>query len=299
MGSTFELGLIATTEAKAEQLLAQGIAEIKRIEDLLSEFLPDSATSQINRLAGQARVSVDTEVFQLLQRCHSISELTQGFFDITVGPLKQLYQFKNKVFAFPEKEAIQAALQKTGFRKIKLTSAHQSVFLTEQQMHLSFAAIGKGYAADAVKKLWLNQQVSSGFINASGDLTAFGQNAEGAAWKIGIAHPDDQKKILFYVPLHQASVATSGDYEQHFWHQGQRYSHNINPKTGLPLQGIKSVSVFSPSAELSDALATAVYAMGEKQGLAFIDQLPDTHSIVINEQNKVSFSKAIQYETLS
>ena len=100
-------------------------------------------------------------------------------------------------------------------------------------------------------------------------LAAFGKNADDQPWKIGIANPDNREEILFYIPLENAAVATSGDYEQHFLYQGERYSHNINPKTGLPIKGIKSVSVFSPAAELSDALSTAVYAMGREAGLKF------------------------------
>jgi FAD:protein FMN transferase len=299
MGSAFELGIVEQDEKKANELLSLGITEIKRIENLLSEFLPDSTTSLINKESGRQKVKIKKEVFDLLFRCQKISELTQGFFDITVGPLKKLYQFKNENFQLPVKKIIQKTLKKTGFQKIELDHVNHAVFLKEKDMHISFAAIGKGYAADAVKKLWLANDVQSGFINASGDLTAFGYNAEGEAWKIGIANPDLKEKILFYVPLNNASAATSGDYEQHFWHEGKRYSHNINPKTGLPLHGIKSVSVFSPSAELSDALATAVYAMGKEKGLSFINQLPQTHAIVISEQNKVSFSKAIAYETVS
>lgn len=299
MGSAFDLGIVATEEKRAHALLALGIAEIQRIEQLLSEFLPNSLTTRINQQSGIQKTKLPAEVFQFMQRCQQLSKLTTGFFDITVGPLKQLYQFKNKAFEFPKKSLLKAALQRTGFHKIKMDQTDQSVFLSQKEMHISFAAIGKGYAADAVKKLWLKEGVTSGYINASGDLTAFGHNADGNPWKIGISNPDNKKKRLFHVPLSNASVATSGDYEQHFWHQGHRYSHNINPKTGWPLRGIKSVSVFSPSAELSDGLATAVYAMGKERGLNFIEQLPNTHAIIIDDQNTVSFSKTIQYEVLS
>jgi len=165
-------------------------------------------------------------------------------------------------------------------------------------MYISFAAIGKGYAADCVKKIWQKEGVKSGYINASGDLTAFGTKPDGSLWKMGITNPDNTKEILFYIPVSFASVATSGDYEQYFIYNGKRYSHNINPKTGLPLQGIKSVSVISPSAELSDALATAVSVMGRERGIDFINQLPNTHCVFITEDNQTFFSQKLdlQYE---
>lgn len=299
MGSAFELGVVETNESRARQLLEEGITEIQRIEDLLTEFKPDSFTSQINRNAGLKNVPVTKEVLNLFERCASISKLTQGYFDISVGPLKKLYRFKNTEFQLPEKKAIRKTLQKIGYQNIVLDSESQSVGLKKEGMYVSFAAIGKGYAADAVKKMWQEKGVVGGYINASGDLTAFGHNEKGEQWKIGIADPDTPNHVLFYIPLKNASVATSGDYEQHFTHNGQRYSHNINPKTGMPVKHLKSVSVFSPSAELSDALATTVCTMGIQKGLAFLDQLPHTHGILIDDTNKVHFSKQLRYEAVS
>lgn len=299
MGSSFELGVVARNEARATHFLEQGVAEIQRIERLLTEFDSRSQTSLINTHAATAAVTVDQEVMELLQRSQAISKLTKGYFDISVGPLKKLYQFKNKAFRLPDRRKIAEALKKVGYQNIVLDPQAQTVFLRQAGMHLSFAAIGKGYAADCVRKKWLGNRVTGGFINASGDLTTFGCDAKGEAWKIGIASPDRQDHTLFQIPLKSASVATSGDYEQHFLYQGKRYSHNIDPKSGMPITGIKSVSIFSPSAELSDALATAVYAMGAKKGLSFLNQLPQTHGIIINDQNEIYFSKNLHYEAIS
>ena len=299
MGCSFELGVLENDSIKADSWLKSGISEILRIENLLSEFKSDSVTTMINNSSGKTTISAGNEVFNLIDRCIKISKLTKGNFDITVGPLKKLYQFKNSEYKFPEKKIINEALGRTGYQKIRLDKKKLSVYLTEQKMEISFAAIGKGYAADAVKKLWQRSGVSSGYINASGDLTTFGNHSDIKPWKVGIANPDNRNEILFYVPLFNSSVATSGDYEQHFWYRGKKYSHNIDPKTGLPLRGIKSISVFSPSAELSDALSTAVYSMGIRHGLTFVNQLPNTHCIMINEQNKIFFSKNLQYEEVS
>ncbi len=293
MGSGFELKIVCESKAKAYHFLETGINEIERIEDLLSEFRDHTLTAKINQNAGIQPVQVDKEVYELIERSIKLSALTQGAFDISAGPLKKLYRFKNENFSFPEKEIIQNTLAKVGWEKIKLNLSDLSVFLTKKDMYISFAAIGKGYAADQVKKIWLENGVTAGVINASGDLTAFGNRPDGSPWNIGIANPDNKIKMLFYIPVKNASVATSGDYEQFFMHDGIRYSHNINPITGQPLKGIKSVSIFSPSAELSDALATAIYVMGVDTGLHFVNQLPNTHAIIIGDKNEVSFSKKL------
>lgn len=181
-----------------------------------------------------------------------------------------------------------------GFDKIQLNESTNEVFLPFEGMCISFAAIGKGYAADCVRKLWLKEGVTSGVISASGDLTTIGRRADGSSWKIGIADPDDRTKMSFFLPVNDSSVATSGDYEQFFLYKGVRYSHNINPLTGFPLSGTKSVSIISPNAELSDALATAVYVMGVDAGLHLINQLPDTHCLITDDNDQSFYSDNIE-----
>lgn len=299
MGSAFELLVVEEDQQKADQLLNSGIEEIRRIENLLSEFLPDSDTSRLNSNAWNEPVIVGTECFDLIERCTGLSKLTEGHFDISVSPLKRLYSFKNTQFEMPAENLIRETLARVGYQKIIPNRENHSITFSKKQMKISFSAIGKGYASDMVKQLWLDAGVKSGFINASGDLNAFGSKPDSSPWKIGIANPDNRSKILFYIPLYNASVATSGDYEQFFMVKNVRYSHTLNPLSGLPVTGIKSVTVFSPGAELSDALATAVNVMGVRKGIDFIDQLPHTHCILIDEKNKVYFSNKLKYEEIS
>ena len=299
MGTAFTLGLLAEEEAQAKLWLEMGVNEIKRAENLLSEFLPGSETTRINEGAGLEPLKIDKECFELIKRCYSISILTKGDFDITVSPLKKSYQFNNTQFEMPGKQIINRVLQCVCYREMILIINDSTIEFRHPRTKISFAAIGKGYASDNVKKLWSENGVKSGYINASGDLNAFGKRADGTAWKIGIANPDDRDKILFFVPLQNFSAATSGDYEQYFLYKNKRYSHNINPHTGMPLSGIKSVTVFSPSAELSDALATAIYVKGVGKGIAFANHLPQTHCVIIDDKNKIYFSNKLNYETVS
>lgn len=292
MGSAFEFILIAT-ENEGEKLLNECVLEIRRIETLLTEFSESSQTSQINKAAGRDFVEVDKETFDIIQRCLGISKLTQGAFDISSGVLKKLYSFKGEVFKMPEEAIITEALKQIGYQHIKLSDGNK-VKLLKAGMHIAFGAIGKGYAADQVKRMLLKKGVNAGVINASGDLTAWGERSDGSQWRVAIADPNDKKKVIAWIPIQNASVATSGDYEQFFEFEGKRYSHTINPKTGLPVSGIKSVTIVSPSAELSDALATAVFTMGTEVGMHFIQQLPKTHALIVDEQDKVFTTKNIK-----
>ena len=296
MGSHFSFGIFHDNAPQAKLLLVQAIDEIKRLEELLSEFLPDSETTKINNLANTEPVSVSRECFDLITRSQHISQLTKGCFDITVSPLKRIYSFKNGQFNMPEEQVINEAKARTGYNNVILNEKDLTISFSKPGMHISFAAIGKGYASDMVKKMWLEHGVTSGYINASGDLNTFGFKPNGDLWKVGIADPDDKSKILLKIPVSNVSLATSGDSEQHFIFNGRRYSHNIDPHSGLPISGIKSVSVISPAAELSDALATAVYVKGIKEGISFVDQLPQTHAIIIDDKNEIYFSKEIQFE---
>lgn len=300
MGSAFEFVLVAN-EGEGEKLLDKCVAEVKRIEYLLTEFSDTSFTSLINQSAGKRSVGVTDEVYSLLSRCKEISRLTQGAFDITAAGLKKLYNFKGETFIMPPAGRIRDMLHKVGFNKIQLLGNNE-VYLSTPGMHINFAAIGKGYAADKVKSIMLNEGVAGGVINASGDLTAWGNREDGSPWKIGIADPVDPSSILLWLPVMNSSVATSGDYEQYFELNGERYSHTIDPKTGKPVKGIKSITIVSPRAELSDALATAVFTMGVDVGLHFIEQLPQTHAIIVDDRNIIfmtSHLKTNLHETIS
>lgn len=295
MGSAFEFVLVAD-DRLGHALLEDCVAEVKRIENLLTEFSDASQTARLNKAAGIAPVRVDKEVYTLLKRCHELSRITQGAFDITASVLKNLYNFKHEHFIMPGKKKISDTLMRVGYEKIEFL-ADNRVFLREPGMRVGFGAIGKGYAADRVMQMMVARGVKGGVINASGDLVAWGNGMDGNPWNIGIADPENPGRSLAQFPLINAAIATSGDYERFFEYQGKRYSHTIDPLTGRPVTGIKSVSVVSPSAELSDALATAVFIMGAATGLHLIDQLPGTHALLVNAENEVMMTSHLKLQS--
>ena len=297
MGSGFEITIADSSAENAWLMIEESIKEIKRIEDLISSWEDLSQTFKVNAYAGLEAIEVDKELYDLIERSIAISKLTQGAFDITFSGVRGLYNFDKEEHDLPNESQLSEALQNVGYEHIKM-QPDNFVYLDKKTVSIGFGAIGKGYAADKAKQLMIEKGVPGGVINASGDLTVWGSQADGQPWKVGIANPMDKEEILFWLPIENMSVATSGDYEKYFENDGIRYSHIINPVTGNPTTGLMSVTVFSPSAELSDALATAVFVMGVQDGLELIDQMPDISCIIIEDLEHIHFSKNLKiYET--
>lgn len=294
MGNTFTITVVAANNGIAQSHIAAAVEEIRRIEKLLTTFSNDSQTSLINENAGLAPVEVDSEVFRLIERSIAISRITQGAFDITYGSIdKSLWNFDRKMTSLPSREEALKRVHLINYNNIILDPFAKTVLLKEKGMRIGFGGIGKGYAAEMAKALLLERGVESGIINASGDLAAWGLQPDGKPWRIGISNPDSPRDVFSYMDISGKAVATSGNYEKFVMVGGRKYSHTIDPNTGLPITGIKSVTVISGNAEFSDAMATPIAVMGIKAGLYLIDQIPDLYCIVIDDDNKIYTSKNI------
>ena len=294
MGNRFEISVLSEDENWANERIKNAISEISRIEQLLTTFKPDSQTNQINAQAGIHPVRVDKEVFELIQRSLRISNLTQGAFDITYGSIdKTLWNFDTKMTNLPDVATAKKMVRLIDYQKIILNQMEQTVFLVEKGMRIGFGGIGKGYAAEMAKRLMMQEGVKSGVVNASGDLTTWGNQPNGKQWTIGIADPNHKNKTFSSINISNMAVATSGNYEKYVIINGKRYSHTINPKTGLPITGIKSVTIIAPNAELADSLATPVTVMGVKVGLDLINQIKGIACVIIDDNDKMFTSKNI------
>lgn len=294
MGNHFEFSVVGENEAWANACIDHAIAEVQRIEQLLTTFRDSSQTNQINAKAGIEPVKVDEEIFNLIERAQRISELTQGAFDITYGSIdKRLWNFDTTMTALPDAETAKASVRLINFRNVVLDREHSTVFLKHAGMRIGFGGIGKGYAADCAKRVMIADGVEHGIVNAAGDLTVWGNQPNGNPWTIGIADPDSKHLPFGSVMLTDTSVATSGNYEKYVMIGGKKYSHTIDPKTGLPVSGIKSVTIIARIAELADAMATPVMVMGIKAGLNLINQMQGIACIIVDDNNHVYTSKNI------
>lgn len=294
MGNNFTITVVAPDNNIAQNYIEAAIAEIRRIEKLLTAFSNDSQTSKINENAGIQPVKVDKEVYGLIERSIAISKITQGAFDITYGSIdKSLWNFDKNMTRLPSKEEALQRVHLINYNNVILDPDTTTVYLKEKGMRIGFGGIGKGYAAEMAKALLVKQGVTSGIINASGDLTAWGMQPDGRPWRIGISNPDRPQEVFSYMDISGKAVATSGNYEKYVMIGGKKYSHTIDPKTGLPISGIKSVTIISSNAEFADAMATPIAVMGIKAGLYLIDQIPDLYCIIIDDNNKIYSSKNI------
>ncbi len=294
MGNQFEFTLIDENENNANETFEIAIQEIKRIETLLTTFSDTSITYKINENAGVTPVLVDDEVFQLIKRCQFISKITQGAFDISYGSLdKRFWNFDLNMTSLPDPKVAKKAVELINYENIILDETHKTVFLKKKGMRIGFGGIGKGYAAEMAKKKLIENNVLNGIVNASGDLTAWGFQENGEAWTIGVADPNQRKSIFSTFKITNKAVATSGNYEKFITINNKRYSHTIDPKTGYPISGIKSVTILAENAEIADALATPVTVMGIEVGMNFINQLKTIGCIIIDDNDKSYFSNNI------
>lgn len=294
MGNHFEFSIVAEDEPWAQACISKGIDEVRRIEELLTTYSENSQTNQINESAGIHPVKVDREVLELIDRSLKISALTQGAFDITYGSIdKRLWNFDKQMTALPDASTAKQMVRLINYRNVILDKETNTVFLKEKGMRIGFGGIGKGYAADRAKAVMKNDGAESGIVNAAGDLTVWGTQPDGKPWTIGLADPDKKNLPFASLQLTNTSVATSGNYEKFVVIKGVKYSHTIDPKTGYPVQGIKSTTIICPSAELADAMATPVMVMGIKAGLHLINQIKNISCIIIDDNNTVYTSKNI------
>jgi thiamine biosynthesis lipoprotein len=294
MGNNFTITVVAQNEKIGNENINLAIEEIRRIEKLLTTYKEDSQTNLINRNAGIEPVKVAPEVFNLIERCVGISRITQGAFDISYGSIdKSLWNFDKSMTQLPDAATALKMVYLIDYKNIILDKENSTVYLKEKGMRIGFGGIGKGYAAEMAKKTLLKNHVESGIINASGDLSAWGLQPNGKKWTIGVADPDAPNAAFSYMEISNKAVATSGNYEKFVTIQGKKYSHTIDPKTGLPITGIKSVTIIASNAEFADAMATPIAVMGIKAGLYLIDQIPDLYCIIIDDNNKIYTSKNI------
>jgi len=262
-------------------------AEIKRIEDLLSKYKPDSEISKLNKL-GQLKVSPDT--LFIIKKAKSFWQLSDGAFDITVGPLLDLWGFTDKKFYLPSKLEIEGILKFVGSDKLLLQEDDNMVKFKISGMKIDLGAIAKGYAVDCAVKKIKEKGIKSCLINAGGQIFCLGDKF-GKPWHIAVQNPRDKNDILTYLDLKDKAVATSGDYEQYFFKDNHRYCHIFNPKTGYPVEtDFISVTVVAADGLTADALATAIFVLGKEKGEVLAKKFPDVKVKIIEERD-VSYNK--------
>jgi thiamine biosynthesis lipoprotein len=293
LGSPFEVTAVAKDTIKANEYFDLAVAEVKRIEYLISDWIPTTQISEINRNAGIKPVKVDAEVFELVKRAIKISEITSGAFDISYASMDKIWKFDGSMKVIPTEEAIKKSVAKIGYKNIILNQKEHTIFLKLEGMKLGLGGIGQGYIADKVKNLLFSKGCLSGIINVSGDINAWGKQPDGKSWTVGIVNPLNKNKIFATLPIEDSAVETSGSYEKYVIFNDIRYSHIIDPRTGYPQNSVVSVSVFAKQTEIADALATGIFVLGVEVGLDLANQIKGVECIIVDDKGKIHSSNGI------
>lgn len=290
MGCQFILTAVHQSPQIAWDGIRAGVAEIERIEELISSWKPTSQTSEINRKAGIEPIKVSPELFNLIDRSLLVSKLTAGAFDIS-GTLSRYYwQFDKAEHDMLPLAKIRELRELINYQNVELDKTNSTVFLKKAGMKIGFGGIGKGYAAVRAQEIMRRHGIMAGIVNASGDIMCWGSPPNKHFWDVKIPDPEQMEASLFEVTIPYGSLVTSGDYESYTMINGQRFSHIIDPRTGLPVKSLKSVSVICPNPELGDALATAISVLGATAGIKLINKLNGIECLIVDQNNVKYYS---------
>ena len=287
MGTTLHMVLISDTmtESELEAIATSALEEVNRVEKLMSSWVKDSDVNRLNAAGGNNPVVVDLSTFEVVKMALRACEVTEGAFEITVSPLVDLWGFGAKSkesFSIPSAEAIQEALTHVGHDKVVLHPETTSISFTEDGVTIDLAGIAKGYGVDRAMKVLKDAKVRNALVEIGGEVSVVGRNAEGKAWSVGVRHPVNEEELIRTLELENEAVATSGDYENYFEVDGVRYSHIIDPRTGMPTTSrMTSVTIVSESCAWADALATGLSVLPYEEGIKLIESMPKIEGILV------------------
>ncbi len=280
---------------KAALAVSEAKAVLLRFENILSRFIPNSEVSMINQHAGKGYVNISSETFEVLLCASLLSEISQGIFDITVGPLIDLWYYKH-FFQVPEDERIRHVLSLVNFHDLMLNSDEKSVSLRRSEQSIDLGGIGKGYVSDCLIKTLQKYGIVSAFINIGGNVSTLGNKPDGSSWSVGIRHPRHDGCLIGAVKVTGKAVVTSGDYERYFIDRaGKRRHHVLDPTTGYPAEsGLISVTVVADSAMIADALSTAIFVAGMDKGLGYLAQFPGVDVVLVDNHQQVFITQGLK-----
>jgi len=299
MGTFARVTVIAPDSRAGAKCIEAALAEIRKVDELMSDFKEGSEISRVNANAFARPVKVGPATFEVLQRSIEISNLTDGAFDITVGPLVKLFRTARDTGKAPTPEQIADAKARVGYEKLVLNDAEKTVRFTVEGMSLDLGGIAKGYAVDKAIEVMQQHGALGAMVDIGGDVRCFGTPPKGKeTWTIGLQDPnsDGGPGLLLKLKIENAAVTTSGDYQQYAIIDGKKQSHILDRKTGKSVQGLASVTIIAQNATTADALATAVTVTGPKKGLDLIESIPSTEAFLISAAPTYKLTKTTAAE---
>jgi len=281
MGTLFQIVCYAADLNIARLAASAAFSRIAELDDIMSDYSPASELTRLNQQSGGPSQKISADLFFVLSQAQQISRMTDGAFDVTVGPIVQVWRRARRRHELPDSGRLAQALHAVGFRKLQLDATSQSVRLGESGMALDLGGIAKGYAADEGLRVLRQSGLSSALVAAGGDIAVGNPPPGTEGWTIAVSPLEPTEQPMKQLLLSESAVSTSGDAEQFVEIGGKRYSHIVDPKTGIGLLGHRSVTVVAPNGITSDSLATAVCVMGPSRGLELIDSMKDTAALFV------------------
>ena len=293
MGTQVSITVVAKTEQEGEAAIDAAMAEVRRFDRMMSLYKDDSEITRVNLAAGKGPVEVSPEMIEIVEAARKISELTDGAFDVTVGPLVVLWQMRLKEGAAPTETEIESIKNRVGYRNIITDKKASTLFLMKPGMIMDLGGCAKGYVADKVAELLKGRGIDNAIVALAGDIRVMGHRPDGSSWRIGVQHPRDSAKTLTVLELSDKFISTSGDYERYQIVHRKRYHHILDPRTGKPSEGMESVTLVGERGSDGDPLATALFILGPKQGRKIVKKL-GYEAIFVDDKGRVVMTDGIK-----
>ena len=299
MGTHLAFAAYTTPSVDAKRVhdaFDRAIAEIRRVEALMTTWRPDSEISKINAAAGKSAVVVGDETLQIIKDSIHTSEISEGTFDITFQTLHGLWKFDEDLDPHPPAASdVRARLAFVGFKNIVVDDAKKTVKLAKEKTQIGLGGIAKGYAVDRAVAVLEAAGLTSFFVQAGGDLFARGKKPDNSDWQAGIRDPRGAEgKYFAKLPLADHAFSTAGDYERSYVTGGKRYHHIIDPRTGFPANACRSVTIWAPTALVADEVDDSVFILGPKKGLELVESLDGVGAVIVDAKNNLWVSKRLQ-----
>ncbi|HET6612752.1 MAG TPA: FAD:protein FMN transferase [Kofleriaceae bacterium] len=295
MGTDVNLTIWGEDEKAAAAASEAALDELRRVDKLMSSWLPGSDVSKINAAAGKRAVKVSPEVLKVILKAQVVAQKTGGAFDITVGAFHGLWKFgEDRDGSIPSPEAVKERVEKVGYRDVIVNRRRRTVKLRRRGMRITLGGIAKGYAVDRVVAIMRKRGFADFIIQVGGDLYASGRRGD-RAWRVGIRDPRGDRASTFAVAeIENRTFSTSGDYERGFVKDGVRYHHILDPETGRPARKSRSVTVLAKDAFTADAWSTSLFVLGAERGMKIVEAMPDVEAVIVDAQNHIHVSSGLR-----
>jgi FAD:protein FMN transferase len=293
MGTLVFVTVVAEDVPAAQRAAEAALKEIRRLEELLSTWIPTSELSRLNDVAGREPVKVSRDTMHVLMRSLEVAQLTEGGFNIAVGPAVQAWSVTEQS-RIPSEEQLDKLFPLVDLSALQLNEAMGTAYLTRTGMRVDVGGIGKGFAADRAVEAMQVAGATAGVVALSGDIKTFGRMPDGEAFLFGIQHPRKETAVLATIELHDEAISTAGDYERFFERAGVRYHHILDPRTLQPARECQSVTVIAKDGVMADGLDTGIFVMGPKRGMELVERLPDVEAVIIDRDGSILVSSGLK-----